>query len=296
MLSLIETVIGFTVIMLLLSYLVKSLTSVVKNHVDYYSKNFERELGRLIGEILKESWGKVKEKHDWLKRMQWRRLREDFLSTDNIKWMLKKLDVKEDDLQSLSEALEARLNVHKENIRTVFEKRTKNLSLALGLVLCLFLNINAFTIWDTLYNDQLVRAKFASPESVESAQELLQTYDSKIKKLEADSKEKATQGSTEAELETKEPESIENQRDALKKQREALVKQIAHFRGEAGFGMGRIWTGKVESWRAFLYEFFGSLLTGILISIGAPYWHDLLRTLSARRQLAREETKKPTAT
>lgn len=296
MLSLIETVIGFTVIMLLLSYLVKSLTSVVKNHVDYYSKNFEGELGRLIGEILKESWGKVKEKHDWLKHMQWRRLREDFLSTDNIKWMLKKLDVKEDDLQSLSEALEARLNVHKENIRTVFEKRTKNLSLALGLVLCLFLNINAFTIWDTLYNDQLARAKFASPEAVESAKKLLESYGTEIEELGTDIKEDTTQGGTEAEQETGEPERLEENRDALKKQREALVKQISHFRGEVGFGMGRIWSGKVESWRAFLYEFFGSLLTGILVSIGAPYWHDLLRTLSARRQLRRTETKKPTAT
>jgi hypothetical protein len=275
---------------------VKSLTSVVKNHVDYYSMNFEQELGRLIGEILKESWGKVKEKHEWLKHMQWRRLREEFLSTENIQWLLKKLDVKDDDLQSLSEALEARLKVHKENIRTVFEKRTKNLSLALGLVLCLFLNINAFTIWDTLYNDQLVRAKFASPESVESAQKLLETYDSEIKKLEADSKEKATQSGTEAEPEMKEHESIENQRDALNKQREALVKQISHFRGEAGFGMGRIWSGKVDSWSGFLYEFFGSLLTGILVSIGAPYWHDILRTLSARRQLRRTEAKKPTAT
>lgn len=32
------------------------------------------------------------------------------------------------------------------------------------------------------------------------------------------------------------------------------------------------------------YEFFGSLLTGILASIGAPYWHDLLRAVAQFRK------------
>jgi hypothetical protein len=32
-----------------------------------------------------------------------------------------------------------------------------------------------------------------------------------------------------------------------------------------------------------IYEFFGSLLTGIIVSIGAPYWHDFLQALVALR-------------
>jgi hypothetical protein len=32
-----------------------------------------------------------------------------------------------------------------------------------------------------------------------------------------------------------------------------------------------------------VYEFFGSLLTGIIVSIGAPYWHDILQALSSLR-------------
>ena len=47
------------------------------------------------------------------------------------------------------------------------------------------------------------------------------------------------------------------------------------------FGVGRIWTGAVKGLSGLLYEFLGSLLTGILVSIGAPYWHDLLRALTA---------------
>ena len=56
---------------------------------------------------------------------------------------------------------------------------------------------------------------------------------------------------------------------------EALEKQIHHFQGKVGFGIGKIWTGEVTKWPWFLHEFFGSLLTGILVSIGVPYWHDL---------------------
>jgi uncharacterized FlaG/YvyC family protein len=284
MLSLIETIIGFSVIMLLLSYLVKSLTSVVKNHIDYYGSNLESELGRLVGEILNKSWKTVKQENGWLENVQWQRLREEFLSTDNIKWLLNKLNVAEGKLEELGDKLQARLEVHKANLRFVFEKRTKNLSLALGLALCLFLNINAFTIWDTLYNDQLVRAKFASPEYVASAEKLLQDYTSEIQDIESQIAGEATQSGDDVTQETEKSETSAERRDELNKQREALAKQISHFRGEVSFGIGRIWSGKVTSASLFLYEFFGSLLTGILVSIGAPYWHDLLRTISSWRK------------
>ena len=291
MLPLIETIIGFTVIMLLLSYLVKSLTSVVKNHVDYYGSNLESEVGRLVGEILNKSWNKVKQENEWLKRMQWQRLREEFLSTNNIKWLLAKLNVEQSKLDELGEGLQARIEVHKSNVRFIFEKRTKNLSLALGLALCLFLNINAFTIWDTLYNDQLIRAKFSSLEYVDATEELLQEYEGKIHDLDSLIEAGEAQTSDDKKQETVRSEELAEQRDAREQQRASLSKQIAHFKGEVGFGIGSIWSGKIKSTPDFLYEFFGSLLTGILVSIGAPYWHDLLRALSARRHAKAPETK-----
>jgi hypothetical protein len=36
-----------------------------------------------------------------------------------------------------------------------------------------------------------------------------------------------------------------------------------------------------------IYEFLGSLPTGILVSIGASYWHDILRALSSLRSTAK---------
>jgi hypothetical protein len=68
---------------------------------------------------------------------------------------------------------------------------------------------------------------------------------------------------------------------------------IRSFLADVSFGVGRIWranplggnSNQAEQvpFQVFIYEFSGSLLTGILVSIGAPYWHDILQALSALR-------------
>src|SRR3981189_2738452 len=56
MLSLIETLTGFAAIMLMLSLLVKTVTSVIKNHWDYYSDNLKHEVQRLALETTGKTW------------------------------------------------------------------------------------------------------------------------------------------------------------------------------------------------------------------------------------------------
>lgn len=255
---LIETIIGFAVIMLLLSFLVKSMASVVKNHIDYYSENLKGELDRLLRGTINMGLTAAKARFPGLGRVEWRRLGEEYLNRENIEWLLRELGATTAALQNL----EGRLEVHRANLRYAFAKRTNNMALALGLALCLLLNINAFTIWDTLYRDQDVRAKFSSAEYVDSAMKLEKQYEAEIKKA----KEKEKQ-------------------EELRKRREAVAKQIRHFRGEVTFGVGRIWNEAPKDWWPwfFLYEFLGSLLTGILVSLGAPYWQDLLKGLISLR-------------
>ena len=255
MFPLIETIVGFSVIMLLISYLIKSLTSVLKNHYDYYSKNLEMEVKRLINGTIAIGIKNLDEsKKKLIKNIQWKRLGEEYLSKSNMEWLLKKLGASDDDLKNL----EDRLNVHKANISYAFEKRTKNISLILGLALCLGLNINAFTIWDTLYNDQQTRSKFSSQEATKFA---LEKAENEIVKSNKDI----------------DPES-------LKKRREEFLGNFYSLQKDISFGLGKIWTEKVKGISGFLYEFIGSLLTGILVSIGAPYWHDILRLFSKLRK------------
>lgn len=266
MFSLLETIIAFSVIMLILSLLVKSFTSIVKNHIDYYTKNLKIEVERFITGTF-EKLNKALDVENIagaLDKLEWRRLGEEYLTKENMSWLLKNIGLSENDLDLKS--MKARLEVHKANIRYAFEKRTKNIALALGLALCLFMNINAFSIWERLYNDQQVRAKFSSQEYVDSVI-------NELKKTNPDIPGAAITTDVKG----------DEERKSLEQQRQNLRDKFYNFRGEVNFGIGKIYTEKVDI-KGFLFEFFGSFLTAILISIGAPYWHDILRIFTEIRK------------
>jgi hypothetical protein len=255
MFTLIETIIAFAVIMLMMSLLVKTFTSVFKNHIDYYSKNLKVEVVRFVEGTLNELGQSLDDgQKEILKKMEWKRLGEEYLTKKNMEWLLETLGIS--DLRLKYSNFEARLKIHADKIRYAFEKRTKNIALVVGVALCLFMNINAFSIWDRLYNDQMTRSKFSSPKYVESVT---------------------------AEIKPKEASSGATNKEELEKQRKELRDKFYQFRGEVNFGVGRVYSEELNL-TGFLYEFFGSLLTGILISIGAPYWHDILRVFSNLRQ------------
>ncbi|MFX1555354.1 MAG: hypothetical protein ACFFBV_15630, partial [Promethearchaeota archaeon] len=226
MFPLIETIIAFSAIMLVLSFLVKSLTSVIKNHFDFYSRNLKHEVFSLLEgtiEISRKQLQKrletepaLRTKFPWL-AYDWKRLGEEYLTKGNITWVLRKLEPQKVTEEVIKD-LEGRLAVHVANVRYMFEKRLKNVTLAVGLALCLGLNINAFTIWNKLYQDQDVRAKFSSAEYVDSVMELEEQLKEDIKAL---------------------PEGKE--KEELTKQREAVAKYIRHFQGQVSFGIGKIW-------------------------------------------------------
>ena len=264
MFILLETAIGFTVIMLILSLLVKSMTSLIKNHVDYYTANFEFEFKEMVYRVLGKQWHNVKSKLGY-SDLNFKQIGEEFLTEENLREVL---GVKTD---ALKEKLRVRLQICKDNVRNTFAKRSKNLSLFLGLILCLGLNINAFTIWNSLYKDGNLRSKFSSEEYVASVEETYQ------KSVEEEKKAEELWASAEG-------ADKEKQKKDLEAKRQQLAEALADFKGEVGFGMARIWNEKNLGLFSLLFEFMGSLLTAVLVSIGAPYWHDLLRSLSNLRK------------
>jgi len=300
MFTLLETIIGFTVIMLLLSYLVKSLTSVVKNHFDYYSGHLESEVRdlvmRLLGKRLEDvkitSGGTV---YRPFAGIDWKQIGDEFLTAENFKALLGPVLN-----QGQLEALEAQLEIHKGKMNYAFSRRMKNLSLVCGLALCLVVNINAFTIWQTLYNDGQTRAKFAAPEYVEAVLERADGAEEEGGTQEPPAEPTPGAGAGAADEPAEEEAAIEGEQGddpgaapqgeggmtkaELAEEREMFTRELASFTSEVNFGVGRIYDKtRPLGPRGFLIELLGSLLTGILVSVGAPYWHDLLRTLSRVR-------------
>lgn len=287
MFQLIETIIGFVAIMLVLSYLVKSLTSVIKALVDFYTRNLKHEVNRLVLGTLGKTWEdikkepQVKAKVPWVHDINWKKLGDEYLTKKNMEWVLNKLGDLLDKKVDL-ENLEGRLAVHLSNIRYAFEKRIKTITLVVGLGLCLAFNINAINIWKTLYKDQQMRSDFASSYA-EAALELMEQGREERK----DEKRQTVQPGETGEGRS-EAVDLELEKKELEESTQAIFEQLERFQTDISFGVGRIWRdppAEKKDWLGFLlYELLGSLLTGIFVGIGAPYWHDLLRALTAIRR------------
>jgi len=263
MLSLIETLTGFAAIMLMLSLLVKTLTSVIKNNWDYYSDNLKHEVQRLALETTGKTWDILVQNPaapDWAKNIHWERLGDELLTSAYMSWFLKQLDQ-----NARIFDIESRLKIHIANVKYTFQMRMKNLALAAGLGLCLLCDINALTIWKSLYTDQQLRATFSGAYA-----------DQATKLAEAQAAAAGAKSGQEPEAELK-----------------SFRTGMRSFLTDISFGVGRIWQAKAcqddsnqaqrTPFHNFAYEFLGSLLTGILVSIGAPYWHDILQALSSLR-------------
>ena len=311
MIPLLDTVIGFATVMLMLSLLVKCLTSLLKNQVDFYSKNLEHEVDRLVKGVLGVGWKQAVARlpagadKSWFEEINWERLGEEILTEEHMEWVLGKLGASPAALTGL----EGRLAVHVANLQYAFETRIKNLALAVGLALCLFLNINGMTIWKTLYSDQQLRTTFATTyakSTLASAEATIGTVNPPANAAPAG--DPAQSGNSSAGLQT-DPSpspSAQNantgasgahpeknnadraaQREKLDADTQAFMKQLVDFQKDVSFGIGQIWSADASklstgaAWKFFAAQFLGSLMTAVLISIGAAYWHDLLQLLSS---------------
>jgi hypothetical protein len=314
MIPLLDTVIGFAAVMLMLSLLVKSLTSLLKNQVDFYSQNLQHEVDRLVKGTLGFGWKQAVadlkatgEDTSWLEDINWERLGQEFLTKGHMEWLLGKLGASAADLVGL----EGRLAVHVANLKYAFETRIKNLALAVGLALCLGLNINGLTIWQTLYSDQQLRTTFATTYA-KSALASAETAPEKTEKTQekaAQTANRAKGGGNSSEALKADPSPLPPnpnaktdhdgasktrndaaQREKLDSDTQTIMKNLVAFQKNARFGIGRFWTEDLSSlrsgdlWKFSAFEFLGSLMTAVLISIGAAYWHDLLQTLTSLKK------------
>lgn len=271
MFPLLETAIGFLAVMLTLSLLVKSLTSLLKDHFDFYCDNLRYEIncffrdfvGRTLDD-LRQDQAQVRST-PFLAGIDWQRIGDEFFNKQNVAWMLTQLGKPPGNLDQL----EGRLNYHLGRVRYAFDTRMKTLSLAAGLALCLALDINAVRIWHTLYTNSQLRTFFESEYATQA--------------LMAAGNQSAPQPAA------PNPPTAED----LAAAREAFGRSVTQFVSDVSFGVGRIWqkpdgsarpADAIDTWPKFLIEFLGALCTGLLVSVGAPYWHDLLKNLSALRR------------
>jgi len=252
MVPLIETTIGFVAIMMVLSFLVKSLTTLISDHFDFYCDNFQYEVSRLIRNTTGRTWESwasdavTVTRLPWVADIKWERLGDEFFNEENIRWVISQLrGVPPDQID-----VKGLVQVHLGKVKYTYQQRLKNLSIAAGLGLCLLLDINGLTIWRTLYQNNQLRTAFAS----EYATEALTSVDdadggSDTAPVPATHRARAllraggTASRTYAQDRSPEPddqprsEAEENLRQA----RTAFTAQLSAFMSDVSFGIGKAW-------------------------------------------------------
>src|SRR6476620_4186349 len=170
MVPLIETTVGFVAIMMVLSFLVKSLTTLISDHFDFYCDNFQYEVSRLIRNTTGRAWESWANDPDTVKRLpwvadiKWERLGDEFFSEDHIRWVVSQLSgVRPDQVD-----VKGLVQVHLGKVKYAYQQRLKNLSIAAGLGLCLMPDVNGLTLWRTLYQNNQLRTAFASDYATEA--------------------------------------------------------------------------------------------------------------------------------
>lgn len=272
MFPLLETAIGFVAIMLMLTLLVKSLAELIKDHFDFYCDNLNYEADQFLRSVIGRSLTELKNdatalaKAPWLRDFDLARIGDEFFEEDNVRSVLLQIDPALDPAKLTN--IKGQLAAHVSRVKYMFQQRLKNLSFAVGVGLCLMLDVNAVTIWRTLYTHDQLRTTFASESATRALLERSQP-------AAAPNGENAQQAATR-----------EQQEARLAEARAEFGARVKTFTSEVNFGVARIWREAMPSRRAWIYEFLGALMTGLLVSVGAPYWHDILQSFGSLRKSA----------
>lgn len=299
MVPLVETILGFVAIMLVLSFLVKSLTTLISDHFDFYCDNFQYEVSRLIRNATGRSWEEwsadreIVRRLPWVADIKWERLGDEFFNEDHIRWVISQLrGVRPDQVD-----VKGLVQVHLGKVKYAYQQRLKNLSIAAGLGLCLLLDINGLTIWRTLYQTNQLRTAFSSDYATEAltfGDDLDDGSDSApvparraralLRAAAPPASRRYAQDGAQEPDDRPRSEADEN----LQKARTAFTAQLSAFMSDVTFGIGKAWresgAQRPQGVRGWAAEFIGAFLTGILVSVGAPYWHDLLESLASLRR------------
>ncbi len=162
-----------------------------------------------------------------------------------------------------------------EKISEVYETKLRYRALYFGIALAFIINADFFYIYSTLSKNSIIREELVARSAVINAQVELVS-----KQIELSEKKSIAK--------------LEPEFDEAKKNIKGLTKNITDAGLQLGWTDGKI-TEACSSFGSVIYKLIGLLMAGLLISFGAPFWHDFIGTFTGLRKTLRgnkEENKK----
>ncbi|MBW1717744.1 MAG: hypothetical protein JRJ77_18360 [Deltaproteobacteria bacterium] len=202
-----------------------------------------------------------------------RKLQQEFADQLPEGTTKKKIDEIRDHLGTLKGKIETMYENTTEKMTEVYESRLRRHTLIWGLVLAVLINADFLYMYSSLSKNALIRGKLVA--QVEIIDRQMQLMSEQIKQ--------------------KEVEEINRVRPVIK-EAEANISKLTENLDKAGLSLG--WTQEklapvFKGWGAFFNKLLGLFISGLLISFGAPFWHDLLSSFTGlRRRLEEREKRK----
>jgi hypothetical protein len=187
-----------------------------------------------------------------------------------------------------------------------YKKYTQIILLFIGLGISIVFNVDTLEIINKLEKDPEIREQLVQQADNFVAahpnldEELVQAKMQHTKLMEIVAKQSSASDSIDPSIEEQKIaayEQLKVKRDSLVDAADQLIKEdldkVNNLLGE------QIWSYKWRGWPIFLQSIFGWLLTAIALSLGAPFWFDLLNKMMKLRSSVssgKTETQKTTTT
>lgn len=154
-----------------------------------------------------------------------------------------------------------------EKISEVYETKIKYRALYFGIALAFVVNADFFYLYSSLSKNSIIREELVARSDVINAQVELVS-----KQIELSEKKSISE--------------IKPEFDEAKKNITDLTTTITDAGLQLGWADGKI-TKACNSFGSVVYKLIGLLIAGLLISFGAPFWHDFIGTFTGLRKTLR---------
>ena len=231
----------------------------------------KRQVGlrRLEKDQLKEVVDSLK---DFLDKKSVRQLKHELADQIPSVTTKRKLDEIKEHLVTLRDRIESMYDNTTERMTEIYETRIRHQTLIWGLVLAILINADFLDLYGSLAKNSLIRGELVAQAQVIDRQMQFMSE----------------------QIEQKEGEEIKLVQPLFKEARTNLSELSESFE-KAGLSLG--WTkGKLfavfTGWGAFFNKLLGIFISGLLISFGAPFWHDLRSSLSGLKKVLQEKERR----
>lgn len=185
-------------------------------------------------------------------------------------------DVADTDIQKLKDALASWFDKSMEQLSGVYKRRMKWVSLGIGIVVAVALNANSITVAQRLWQSPDLQKQTAAlaQKMVKQPPAALQGVASGADPAAPQVMLAATTTAAGGSAGAATGQSAKSLAELLRGQADEILKQYQAI--NASFPLGYGFFQMPQKFTGWLIVIFGLLVTGVALSLGAPFWFDLL--------------------